>query len=62
MSGYCENLAIAISVTATAEDPEYKNTWVCQVAINKNVACDKSYNNTTNMTAREVNGNWMCYD
>jgi Effector Associated Constant Component 1/Caspase domain len=62
MSSYCGSLAIAIGVTATAEDPEYRNTWVCRVTINKNAACDMSYNNTPDMTAREVDGSWFCYD
>ena len=62
MSGYCTTLTRAIGVTATAENPEYKNTWVCEVAIDMNLACAETYSNTPNTVAREVNGSWNCYD
>lgn len=62
MSGYCSTLTKATGVTATAENPDYKNMWVCQVEINMNLACDETYGNTPNMVAREVNGIWTCYD
>ena len=62
MSGYCTMFTKAIGVTAMAENPEYKNTWVCEVAINFNLACDETYSNTQNVVARKVNGSWTCYD
>jgi hypothetical protein len=62
MAGYCATLTKATGVTDTAENPDYENTWVCQVAINMNLACDETYGNTPNMVAREVNGSWTCYD
>ena len=62
MSGYCTTLTKAIGVTATAENPDFMSKWVCQVAINMDLACDETYGNTPNMVAREVNGSWTCYD
>jgi hypothetical protein len=62
MSGYCATLTKATGVRATAQNPDYQNTWVCQVPINMNLACDETYANTPNMVAREVNGSWTCYD
>lgn len=61
MTGYCGTLTTMAGVTATAADPDYKNRWVCQVAINMNLACDDQ-NNRTNLVARQVNGTWNCYD
>jgi Effector Associated Constant Component 1/Caspase domain len=60
MTGYCATRTTMVGVTATADNPGYKNTWVCQVAINMNLACD-TQNNQTNLVARHVNGTWMCY-
>lgn len=60
MTGYCATLTTMASVTATAANPDYKNIWVCQVAINKNLACD-TQNNRTNLVARQMNGIWRCY-
>jgi hypothetical protein len=34
MTGYCATLATIPGATATTANPGYKNTWVCQVAIN----------------------------
>lgn len=62
MTGYCMTLTAATGVTATAKDPDFMNKWVCQVAIDKNLACEETNNNTANMVAREVNGTWYCYD
>ena len=60
MAGYCATLTTMAGVTATAANLDYKNTWVCQVAINMSLACD-TQNNRTNLVARQVNGIWMCY-
>jgi hypothetical protein len=62
MSGYCTTLTKATGVAATAANADYMNTWVCQVPINMDLACDETYGNTPNMVAREVNGIWFCYD
>lgn len=61
MSGYCKTLSKATDVTATAKDPDYMNRWVCEVAINLNLACDETYGNTPNMVGREVDGTVTCY-
>jgi hypothetical protein len=61
MTGYCKTLTTTADVTATTANPDYKNRWVCQVAINLNAACD-SQNNQTNLVARKVNGLWWCYE
>jgi Effector Associated Constant Component 1/Caspase domain len=61
MNGYCATITTMADVTATAANPGYKNTWVCQVAINMNLACD-TQNNRTNLVARQVNGTLMCYE
>lgn len=61
MTGYCATLTTMAGVTATAANADYKNTWVCQVAINMNLACD-TQSNRTNLVARQVNGTWMCYE
>jgi hypothetical protein len=61
MTGYCATLTTIADLTAMAANPDYKNTWVCQVAINMNLACD-TQNNQTNLVARQVNGTWMCYE
>jgi Effector Associated Constant Component 1/Caspase domain len=61
MTGYCETLTTVAGVTATADNPDYENTWVCQVPINMNLACDAGYNQTT-LVARQVNGVWGCYE
>jgi hypothetical protein len=60
MTGYCMTLTTKDGVTATAANPDYKNEWVCQVAINMNLACDSQYNQT-NLVARQVKGIWICY-
>jgi hypothetical protein len=60
MTGYCTTLTATAGVIATATNLDYKNTWVCQVAIDMNSACD-TQNNRANMMARQVNGAWMCY-
>jgi hypothetical protein len=61
MTGYCMTITPMAGVTATADNPSYKNKWVCQVAINMNLACD-TQNNQTNLVARQVNGIWRCYE
>lgn len=61
MTGYCATLTTMVGVTATAANSDYKNTWVCQVPINMNLACD-TQNNRTNLVARQVNGSWVCYE
>lgn len=61
MAGYCATRTTMAGVTATAANSDYKNTWVCQVAINMNLACDTQYNQTS-IVARQVNGIWMCYE
>lgn len=61
MSGYCATLTTMSGVTATAGNPAYKNTWVCQVPINMDLACD-TQNNQTNLQALKENGVWMCYE
>jgi hypothetical protein len=61
MIDYCATLTIAAHVTATSANPGYKDTWVCQVAINMSLACDVE-NNQTDLAARQVNGTWMCYE
>jgi Effector Associated Constant Component 1/Caspase domain len=63
MTGYCaiQTLTPTASVTATAVNPSYKNTWVCQVPINMNLACEVQ-NNRNNLVARPVNGIWLCYE
>jgi hypothetical protein len=60
MTGYCATLTTMVGATATTANPDYKNTWVCQVAINVDLACD-TQRNRTNLVARRVNGTWMCY-
>jgi hypothetical protein len=60
MAQYCETLAPTADVTATYLNPDYKNTWICQVKINMNLACDELYNGT-GMVARQDNGYWNCY-
>jgi hypothetical protein len=62
MTGYCASITKAIGVTATARNTDYVNTWVCQVPINMNLACDETYDNTPNMVAHEADGIWTCYD
>jgi hypothetical protein len=62
MSGYCRTTTKAIGVTATAINADYMNTWVCQVPINMDLACDETYGNTANIVAREAYGSWTCYD
>lgn len=61
MDGYCKTLTTMAGVKATIANPDYKKTWVCQVAINRNLACD-TQNNRTNLVARQANGTWMCYE
>jgi hypothetical protein len=61
MNGYCATFTTTAGVTATAANPDYKNTWVCQLAINMNLACD-TQNNRINLVARQVSGTWMCYE
>lgn len=60
MNGYCANLDTTADVTATAGNPEFKNIWVCQVTINKNLACDIQ-NYRTGLVARQVGDTWNCY-
>ena len=64
MTGYCNTLTGITNMdgmTATAANPDFKNTWVCQVAINMDLACD-TRNNRTDLKARQVDGTWMCYE
>jgi Effector Associated Constant Component 1/Caspase domain len=61
MTGYCATHTTMAGVTATAVNSDYKNTWVCQVPINMNLACD-TQNNLTNLVARQVDGTWLCYE
>jgi hypothetical protein len=61
MAQYCGTLAPTAAVTATYLNPDYKNTWICQVEINMNLACDELYNGT-GMVARQDNGYWNCYE
>lgn len=61
MTGYCKTLTTVADVTATAAHPGYENTWVCDLPINMELACD-AQNNQNSLTARQVNGAWMCYD
>jgi hypothetical protein len=61
MSGYCATLTTMSGVSATAGDPAYKNTWVCRVPINMDLACD-TQNNRTSLRALKENGAWMCYE
>jgi hypothetical protein len=60
MAGYCATTTTVAGVTATAENPAYKNTWVCQVPINMNLACDTQYNRT-DLVAGPEDGGWLCY-
>jgi Effector Associated Constant Component 1/Caspase domain len=60
MTGFCGTLTTMAGVTATAANPDDKNTWVCQVSVNMDLACDTQYNRT-NLVARQVNGIWTCY-
>jgi len=62
LPGYCATLTKGMAVTATADNSDYTNTWVCQVTINMNLACEETYGNTPDMLAREVNENWTCYN
>jgi hypothetical protein len=62
MPGYCTTRTKTTGVTATAENADFKNTWVCQVAIDMSLACEETYGNTPNMVARLVDGSWICYD
>jgi Effector Associated Constant Component 1/Caspase domain len=61
MAGYCATLTTMAGVTATDGNPEFKNIWVCQVTINKNLACD-TQNNQTGLVARQVGVTWKCYE
>lgn len=61
MAGYCATQTTMAGVTATDGNPEYENIWVCQVAINKNLACDIQ-NYRTGLVAREVGKTWSCYE
>jgi Effector Associated Constant Component 1/Caspase domain len=61
MRGYCQSLTTMTDVTATIDNSDYKQTWICQVAINRKLACD-TQNNRTDLVARQVNGTWMCFE
>ena len=61
MAGYCATLTTMAGVTATDGNPEFKNIWVCQVTINKNLACD-TQNNQTGLVAHQVGVTWKCYE
>jgi hypothetical protein len=52
MTGYCATQTTMADVTATAANPRYKNTWVCQVPINMNLACDTQKTGPTWWPAR----------
>jgi hypothetical protein len=61
MTGYCKTLtAPGADVKGTAANSAYKNIWICQLAINRNLACD-TLNNRTDLVARQVDGTWGCY-
>ncbi len=60
MTGYCKTLTTTAAVTATAANPDYLNTWVCQVPINMDLACD-AQNDQTGLVARQLNGIWECF-
>ena len=62
MIGYCRTFTtMPGAATTTTANPDYKNTWVCQVVINESLACD-TQNNAISLVARKVNGTWMCYE
>lgn len=62
MLGYCMTRTATASVTATPSDPNFKNTWVCEMALNQNEACAYTHPNTSNVVARKVGGSWECYE
>jgi hypothetical protein len=59
MLGYCQTLNTM--AVATIANPDYKKIWVCQMAINHNLACDIQ-NHRTGLVGRPVNGTWWCYE
>jgi hypothetical protein len=61
MAQYCGTLAPTADVTATYLNPDYKNTWICQVKINMNLACDELYNGTGMVARQDSSGYWNCY-
>jgi hypothetical protein len=61
MAQYCGTLAQTADVTATYLNPDYKNTWICQVKINMNLACDELYNGTGLVAQEDSSGYWNCY-
>jgi hypothetical protein len=61
MAQYCGTLAQTADVTATYHDPDYKNTWICEVNINMNLACDELYNGTGMVALQDSSSDWNCY-
>jgi hypothetical protein len=61
MAQYCGTLTPAPDVTATYRNPDYPKSWICQVKVDMNLACDELYHGT-GMVAREDNGYWNCYE
>jgi hypothetical protein len=60
LSGYCQAVTGATSAVAAVGNPDYKDVWVCQEAINIDVACISQYN-MPGLRAGLANGIWVCY-
>lgn len=61
MTQYCGTLAQTDHVTATYHNPDYKNTWICQVKVDMDLACDELYKGTGMVARQDSNGYWNCY-
>lgn len=61
ISGYCQHTADAAGMEATTSNPGYRNEWVCQEAINKDVICTSQYRVPGLQARQDKNGILTCY-
>jgi hypothetical protein len=60
MTAYCANRTTLSGLTTTVDNYGHMRIWVCERAINWNLAYDVQ-NNRTDLMARRLNGAWTCY-